>query len=180
MAYSCPQCRKVFEDLYVVHSNSMEPFTSDPRDLKRGLEAYSVYGIEKDVICHQGAWLHFRFVESGEERLVQMRKVDEAGLQTIREKHAAEIHECQHEGCEERGTPYYYNQLDAEVGAWYCDQHVYEGGFCAGCGYFCAGFESFDFSKSGLCESCEEELREEMGESGWAEGIDWDDWDDEY
>ena len=41
-----------------------------------------------------------------------------------------------------------------------CDDHASKAGFCIGCGYFCAGIESYDFPESpflrGLCEVCAE------------------------
>jgi hypothetical protein len=175
MAYSCPVCERQFERLYMVHSASMEPFTADPRDLMAALEAYSSYGNEKLVICQQGAWLHFSFADTGEERLVQMRKVDEAALEAQREAHAAEVRQCGHEGCDQRGEPYYHHALDVEVGEWRCGAHAYDAGFCQGCGAFCAGMESFDMSRSGLCYECEQELDAALS------GVDQDDeWDEGF
>lgn len=39
-----------------------------------------------------------------------------------------------------------------------CPQHARKAGYCPGCGQFWAGVDSFDFSRSGLCEHCQVEV----------------------
>lgn len=42
----------------------------------------------------------------------------------------------------------------------YCSEHAAENGYCYGCGIFCAGIESFDFSwHRGLCDNCADEVK---------------------
>lgn len=66
----CPNCRKTFEEVYTVHTINKEPFTGiDPME---GLTAYGGYSVEKELLCHYGDYVHFRFLHSGEERLVRM------------------------------------------------------------------------------------------------------------
>jgi hypothetical protein len=57
--------------------------------------------------------------------------------------------------------------------SYYCGGHAREEGFCVGCGQFCAGIESFDSSRSGLCEQCEGDLGDEdLDDEDGLDGID--------
>jgi len=85
-------------------------------------------------------------------------------------KHAAHI--CQHDGCWERHTITCQLQHPARQTPdyyYYCAKHIQDGGFCLGCGAFCAGIESFDFSPVGLCDSCRAELDDD-----WSDAEDYD------
>jgi len=45
-----------------------------------------------------------------------------------------------------------------------CYDHAITSGFCIGCGYFCAGTESFDMSEvKGMCSDCVDEWNSELG-----------------
>jgi hypothetical protein len=64
---------------------------------------------------------------------------------------------------------------------YYCWKHAKKNGFCPGCGEFWAGCESFDFSQSGLCENCKDELASDLDddeEGDWSEYLDEDYYDD--
>jgi len=46
----------------------------------------------------------------------------------------------------------------------FCGEHAQKSGFCLGCGYFCGGVESFDFSEMpGYCSDCVDEIKGNMG-----------------
>lgn len=157
--HQCPKCEKRFDKGYIVRTNSPEPFVADHRDLFHAMTVYGTYNIEKEVICHEGEWLHFRFLDTGEERLVKMVALDEDEIARLREENLPDdAWECQHGTCGLPGEPYYRSALEVEVSEWLCGDHAHAHGFCYGCGQFLAGFESFDMSKSGLCEGCEEEM----------------------
>lgn len=79
---------------------------------------------------------------------------------------------CEADGCREAGSECYMDAAEGEehtVDARLCAQHASEAGFCHGCGQFWAGVESFDFSRSGLCEHCQD------GQSGFPD----DEFDDD-
>jgi hypothetical protein len=65
------------------------------------------------------------------------------------------IHQCDHEGCYEEGEECFLPEGNAfgEPDCYYCPAHVFEHGFCAGCGQFWSGVESFDFG-NGFCDNC--------------------------
>lgn len=77
---------------------------------------------------------------------------------------------CEHEGCESAGRLCVIEGMSGgerdDVEEWYCGDHAQEHGYCYGCGGFFSGIESFDFSRSGLCDNC-------------ASNLDFDDPDDE-
>lgn len=191
--HKCPHCKKEFDQLYTVPvSGDFEPFVAcDPM---KGIQAYGIYDAPKTLLCHQGAYVHFAFLKvaevqpadapegmvwmvPGEERLVKMEQFDPEYLAKRRAHHAEHPQACEHEGCGELGIACYYNLTDEEPEAWYCADHCHAAGFCWGCGYFNAGFESFDFSKSGLCAACEEEYAAEFDDDD--DDDDLDDWYDE-
>jgi hypothetical protein len=99
-------------------------------------------------------------------------------------------HTCMHPGCTEREhLVQLVNLFDEGEDApdFYCVHHVPES-YCWGCGYFCAGMESFDFAVErggikGLCEECTEVIRADCGEDRYGNFIeddeDWDDYPDE-
>jgi hypothetical protein len=63
---------------------------------------------------------------------------------------------CERDGCQLPADA--YSLPDEDEPSYYCGGHARQEGFCVGCGHFCAGIESFDFSRSGLCDQCEDEL----------------------
>jgi hypothetical protein len=66
------------------------------------------------------------------------------------------IHPCEHDGCNRPGDPCWLGDDPDDAPSFYfCPEHAHVEGFCRGCGGFFGGIESFDFSPSGLCETCE-------------------------
>lgn len=66
---------------------------------------------------------------------------------------------CEWPGCWNRNvTPCHLTEWDGkpQPTEYYCSAHASDAGFCWGCGQFWAGIESFDFSRSGLCDNCDE------------------------
>lgn len=181
MTHKCPGCGKEFENLYKVVSQTLEPYTAIALDPMKGLDAYGAYWVEKETICHTKHFVHFRFVDDGEERLVEMLPYEPDKLQAAHEANEQKEAICAHDGCKSKETsPYYMSPLDTEPYAYYCGDHAYEEGFCTGCRQFLAGFEEFDFSPGrhiGLCGGCYAQLQDEID----AEYYDDDDeWDFEY
>lgn len=68
---------------------------------------------------------------------------------------------CEEPGCTRAGFACWYGEEgnDAEPGGVYCGEHAFQNGFCAGCGYFWAGNEQFEFG-NGLCPNCASEARD--------------------
>lgn len=66
--------------------------------------------------------------------------------------------------CGEKANECRINSWDIEPTEMLCGTHAREAGYCPGCGLFWAGVESYDFSGSGLCEHCTEEVRADSGE----------------
>ncbi|KPV52035.1 hypothetical protein SE17_17880 [Kouleothrix aurantiaca] len=76
---------------------------------------------------------------------------------------------CNHAGCTRFGFPCWLPG-DRTPSEHLCSIHIHDSGYCVGCGQFCAGLESFDFSPRQLCDNC-----------SWEEYHDDDeDWDDDY
>lgn len=72
---------------------------------------------------------------------------------------------CSHEGCWEKGRDCYLPENTTGVpDEWVCGEHAHAAGYCWCCGTFHAGISSFDFSKSGLCENCDDQLKSDTGE----------------
>lgn len=189
----CPGCKKEFADVFTVPTNSMEPFTSV--DVMKGVQAYGIFSVEKALLCHVGAYVHFAFLKvaevqpadtppgmvymvPGEERLVKMERFDQQALADAHRHHNEHPQTCDHEGCQALGIPCYYDWTNEVPDGWYCHEHAHDAGFCPGCGLFNAGFESFDFSKTGYCESCQEEIESEFDDDLDDEVDDYD--DDEF
>lgn len=80
---------------------------------------------------------------------------------------------CDHDGCDRSGDPVFLPGEDAPDGH-YCHEHARGAGFCPSCGSFWAGVESFDLSRTGLCEHCASEADEDdHGETDeWDEFLD--------
>ncbi|MBX3081696.1 MAG: hypothetical protein KF716_08670 [Anaerolineae bacterium] len=154
----CPMCQKQFNELHEVTSNSTEPFTCV--EAITGLEALSAIWVPKEIVCHDGRYTHFRFTESGEERLVKINQFNQEALAKSHQYHDEHPQLCNEEGCSELGIPCYLNWLHPEPDDWYCTKHAHDQGYCPGCGLFHAGIESFDFSKSGYCANCEDQFSE--------------------
>lgn len=153
----CPMCKKKVDSYTTCRAD--EPFTA--KEPIEGLEAWGAYSVEKELLCFDGTYVHFRFVADGESRLV---KLEEFNLEKIRKAQALEqqqYHTCEHEGCQAEGQAYYMRPYDEEANGWYCDEHAQIEGFCWGCHLFAAGTERFDFGKSGLCGSCEQDYEDE-------------------
>ena len=66
---------------------------------------------------------------------------------------------CDKEGCKEPAIPCYlpYNMPPDDPDDCLCVDHCTDAGYCWGCGYFCAGLESFDFNPRGLCSECRDD-----------------------
>lgn len=45
-----------------------------------------------------------------------------------------------------------------------CSKHMFQGGYCPGCGVFWAGIESFEFSPLQLCDDCTDEMEAELAQ----------------
>jgi len=77
---------------------------------------------------------------------------------------------CNHEGYDTDGNPCYYPNYEGEreedvFAGYYCHEHAPEEKFCAGCGTFCAGIESFEFSEVyGYCDNCADEIKTNLDE----------------
>lgn len=76
---------------------------------------------------------------------------------------------CQHvykngRRCKEQGNECWIDGWKPNEAAddYYCDQHMYDHGFCEGCGLFNGGIEEFDFNPNHLCDDCESEMRAEI------------------
>lgn len=92
---------------------------------------------------------------------------------------------CEHEGCANAGDRYviegHVNGERDDIEEWLCGEHASDHGYCRRCGGFFAGIESFEFSQSGLCMEClddvraEDEADERDAEDYYLDG----DWDDE-
>jgi hypothetical protein len=148
--HACPSCGKTFDDLHVVPSNSLEPYTSvDPM---KGIMAYGILGTPSEIVCQADEWLHLHFPHIPEDRLIQMVIFDQQRLVDRHQYHANNSQPCETEGCDKEGNPCYMYGTDEEPNGWYCDDHQVKAGFCPGCGLFAAGTEAFDFQ--GLCASC--------------------------
>lgn len=159
MTYKCPVCHMEFEDKHIVHVNDFEPFTAV--NVIEGLTAYAAYGVDKQLTCHDGKWVHITFPD-GEHRLIEMVKYDPDHLEAVHEHNAHFTQPCQHEGCTNTDTtPCYINWIDEEPEGYYCDEHIAEEGFCQMCGLFAAGTEHFDFIHPGYCDACWDQLKSE-------------------
>lgn len=175
MSAKCPVCKKAFDELHTVHNNNLEPFTGvEPME---GLKAWGAYSADKELICHEGAYVHFRFLDNQEERLVQMLPLDLEHLTRAHEHHEDNPLPCEHEGCTAEGRPCYYTWLNDAPDGWYCAEHCDPHGFCWSCGLFSAGFESFDFNPSHLCASCQEAYDSEYNDD---DDYGWDEYDDDF
>lgn len=77
-----------------------------------------------------------------------------------------QTHMCMQEGCTCLDvTECYLPESDfGKPDEFFCAAHARENGYCVSCGVFSAGIESFEVSRTGLCEHCEDELRCELGE----------------
>lgn len=172
MSTKCPHCFKAFEQVYTVHTTSKEPFTGvEPME---GLTAYGAYFAEKELLCHVGDYIHFRFLNDGEERLVRMVEFNQQALADSHEAHWKNPLPCEHEGCNERGIPCYTNWIEENPNEWFCSEHAYENGYCSNCGIFQAGIESFDFfNPAGLCDNCRAQIEDEIDDDDLYDGWDY-------
>lgn len=160
----CPHCNKEVEESYIVQTSELEPFTAVYQDRFNALSAWGGYNVARTVLCQTEDHVHFAFDHDGHEHLVKMVIYDPDAIAAAHERNDQVEKECEHDGCDERGHPVYFHPTDTEPGYYYCHDHMYTNGFCPGCHLFHAGWESFDFSDSGMCESCTEMFRDEMGD----------------
>lgn len=97
-------------------------------------------------------------------------EVDRRG-QLVRRCARGEI--CGFPGCRDFGNPCWLpDDIYSRPSEHFCAAHMYDQGYCVGCGQFWAGIESFDFSRTGLCDNCE-----------WSERLDDDHsdyWEDDF
>jgi hypothetical protein len=74
---------------------------------------------------------------------------------------APDFDHCWEPGCDRDGAAVFAPWEDQPCAA-YCGEHAAKNGFCRGCGYFSAGFESFDFSKRPrFCSDCVSQIEAE-------------------
>lgn len=89
------------------------------------------------------------------------------------------LRRCAEEGCWSKGLDCYLPDGKAGVPDEYvCGEHAHKAGCCRSCGNFHAGIESFDFGRSGLCESCEDQWKCDMGEYDETDEYQCGPWDD--
>lgn len=92
---------------------------------------------------------------------------------------APEWGNCNHEGCNSPAQPFWLpdSAYPNDPDGYYCEEHANSAGWCWMCGGFWGGVESFDFSKTGVCENCEPQYLRDCGEL--PEDGDWfeDEWD---
>jgi hypothetical protein len=84
---------------------------------------------------------------------------------------------CEQPGCDREGAECFLDAWDDEPNGVYCPEHSAANGFCAVCGLFWGGIESFEFLHPGVCDHCHyqleadnddgEEFEEECGEYGY-------------
>jgi hypothetical protein len=77
-------------------------------------------------------------------------------------------HKCMEKGCNSTDT-IKCRLLDPDTNDdyiyyYYCSEHCHKNGFCWYCGEFWGGIELFDFSKTGLCCNCIDEVKQDLGE----------------
>lgn len=172
----CPMCKEKIDSFATCRAD--EPFTA--KEPMEGLDDWGAYSAEKELLCFDGKYVHFRFLGDNSTRLVELKKFD---LEAIRKAQALEqqqYHTCEHEGCTHEGSAYYIRPFDEEANGWYCDEHAEEAGFCWGCHLFCAGTEDFDFGTGGLCGGCQEafddeteDYYDEEADFGWDYNDNW-------
>jgi hypothetical protein len=160
----CPHCEKDIEHSYTVQTSDMEPFTSVYQDKMNALSAWGGWGGQRIIICQTDDHVHFSFDHDGREHLVKMVIYDPGAIGRAWEANEQVEKTCEHDGCYVDGDPVYFNPTDTEPAYYYCHDHMYPNGFCPGCILFYAGWESFDFSMTGMCEACSEMYYGEVDE----------------
>jgi len=141
-----------------------------PGDLRfKALTIWGAIGVEKEIICQNNEFVHFKFLSDNSERLVKMLGFNQDEYYQKQEEIYQTREQCNHKDCQSEGFPCFSIwEPDTPIG-YFCEDHMRSEGCCPGCHQLMAGFESFDFSKSGYCENCEEAIKEDLGE-----------YDDEY
>ena len=84
---------------------------------------------------------------------------------------------CQHEGCNRQDTTRCHLHLytGGTIIEYYCAEHCQQHGYCWLCGEFYGGIGSFEYSKSGLCPDCRDQLASESGDGERDEWLaDWE------
>ncbi len=97
------------------------------------------------------------------------------------------FHICAHRGCWSRDTTGGYlptpSYDDVELVAYYCQKHIHAAGFCAICGAFNGGIESFEFG-NGMCDNCQIEYERDddyaRDDDEWDDDDPYDDYDQPY
>jgi hypothetical protein len=88
------------------------------------------------------------------------------------------VDRCQHPGCTEQGIEVVIRFGDDEHPSYFCPDHAYENGYCALCGDFNAGHESFDFNNPmGVCENCRDAIEGDLDHDGDESDCDRDTWE---
>ncbi len=171
----CPICKREVEKFFIAHSTSQEPYTAV--SVMEGLQAFGAIQAVKDTLCWEKPYQHIRFAD-GEERLIRIDPFDQAALAEKHNYHQDHPQACNEPGCSAQGMACYLDWIHEEPEDWYCPEHAPKNGYCAGCGQFSAGFESFDFAPAGmagLCDACQELVRAEIeGEEALEAGDDED------
>ena len=89
--------------------------------------------------------------------------------------------ECDFPGCHREAMPCWLPDDLDQPSEYLCLEHARQAGYCAGCGRFSAGIESFDFGRyPGYCDNCQGELEiEDERELRDLRGGDWDYFDED-
>ena len=84
---------------------------------------------------------------------------------------------CAHRGCKRIGSACWLPDDDDRPGEYLCWKHIDGSGYCVGCGQFWAGVESFDLSRSQLCDNCEFQHDDDYGRA-FHDDYEFDPWED--
>lgn len=86
---------------------------------------------------------------------------------------------CAHRGCKRIGLPCWLPDGKEQPSEYLCWEHISGSGYCVGCGAFWAGVDSFEMSRSQLCDNCECEHDDDYGRAFYADDEDYfDPWED--
>lgn len=84
--------------------------------------------------------------------------------QLKRERFYRKQRQCQHEGCSCEGVECVLTDGDGDLKEYFCGEHAHEHGYCRCCSQFWGGVEAFDFSPSGLCPHCKDQVDADFAE----------------
>lgn len=68
---------------------------------------------------------------------------------------------CQESGCFREAEGMRLDPFEETPHEYFCVKHAHENGYCYWCCLFYSGISSFDFSSSGLCYECEQNMKAE-------------------